>query len=607
MIELRFLGELNLGVPTGATRRQLTRPRSIAVLSILASAEGDGVTRDRLVALLWESVDRERARHSLANQLHLLRKALGSEAVVTSGDYVRLDPELVRSDIREFRLARSNGDHARAADVYRGPFLDGFHLDGADEYQRWVDRERQALATAALETFETLAGRAEADADTPSGLKWRQKALRHDPWNSRAAVALARALAASGDPGNGVQVLSEHARRLQEDLGIPPDPAILAMIETGDLGVESPRHAPSAAAPAAEAPPPGPDVDSGRRRIGSTARQGATVKHGSPWVRVIVGTLATIGLIAATGALLDRVRGLQADTESRVAVLPVRPVGVDSSLAELVTARIHAELADWDNLHAASQTEVEAAWRGVAGGRDGKSSSDAIRRFGRRMDAGRVLESRVSASDRGIEVGASLIRVPDGSVLTVARAAGPADSLGRLAHVLVVRLAAAEVGLPADRIATLDAYEPAAVRLFIRSHPHESDARARLLREALARDSTFALAALELYEGYEGSFNPSAVADPTAAATLASWDEIATRVWSNRDRLSPADRAYAKARLGWRFADAHTAQLEIAAWQEAVDVAPDRLSHWQGLFHACYAFCSSFMRSWRVPLLDVHD
>jgi tetratricopeptide (TPR) repeat protein len=517
---------------------------------------------------------------------------------------VRVNPDLVTSDTREFLRARTNGDHARAADLYKGPFLDGFHLDGADEYQRWVDRERQALATAALDTFETLAGCAEAVGEAASGLKWRHRALRHDPWNSRAAVNLARALAASGDPGNGVQVLSEHARRLQEDLGIAPDPEILAMLETGGLGVEGSGHAPFAAVRAAGAQSvavPVPDESSAHRDTRSTARRG------SRWGRALVGVAATFGLIAATGALLDRVRSPPEDAESRVALIPVRPVGVDSSLAALVTARIHAELADWENLHAIPQAEAETAWRRVTGGRDGALSPDAIRRFGRRVLAGRVLESRVIPSDRGIEVSASLVRVSDGTVLAEARAASPADSLGRLAHALVIRLAAAEVGLPADRIATLDAYEPEAVRLFIRSHPHESDARGRLLREALARDSTFALAALELYEGYEGSFNAASVDDPTAAATLAAWDTIASRIWSNRDRLSPADRAYAKARLGWRFAEAHTARLEVAAWQEAVDVAPDRLSHWQGLFHACYAFCSSYMRSWREPLLDVHD
>jgi DNA-binding SARP family transcriptional activator len=604
MIELRFLGELNLGVPTGAARRQLTRPRSVAVLSILASAEGDGVTRDRLVALLWESTVRERARHSLANQIHLLRKALGSEAIATAGEYVRFDPGRVTSDIREFRRARANGDLSRAAELYRGPFLDGFHLDGADEYERWVDRERQALATAALETFEMLAARAEADADVTSGLRWRRRALRHDPWNSRLAVALARALATSGDPGNGVQILSEHARRLEEDLGIPPDPGILAMIETGDFGVKTPGP-PTLAKPrkasADSAKAPGPDVEPGRRTI----RSGRI--RGSRWGRAIAATLATLGLVAAVGSVLDRVQAARGDTEGRVAVLPVRLVGVDSSLAALVAARLHSELAHPGNLHVVPQAEAEAAWQTIAGSPDGALTSNALRTFGSRTRAAKVLESRVTPSERGIEVGASLVAVPGGAILAEARAAGPIDSLGRVVDVLVVRLAAAEAGIPTDRIATLSAFEPEAVHRYIQSHPRESDARYRLLREAIARDSTFALAALELYEGYEGSFNTSAVADPTAKPTLAAWDTVASMVWSNLDRLSPADRAYATARLGWRYAEAHTARLEVAAWEDAVEAGPDRLFHWQGLFNACYSLCSSYTSSWRRPLLAVHD
>lgn len=601
MFELRFLGEVSLGVPPGPALRQLTRPRSVAMLAILAASEGDGVTRDRLVALLWESVDRERARHSLANQIHLVRKALGKDSVLTAGEFVHLNPARVSADIREFRTALEDGDLERAAGSYRGPFLRGFHLDGADEFQRWTDTERQVLATSALDVFEELARR-EAREGRPAGeVRWLQRAVRCDPWNSRAALSLAHALARSGDPGNGVQALREHVRRLAEDLQISADPAILSLIETGDFGVELVADASlssPAASPGARRVPAREDLDG----VSADAR-------GSSPRRVagrIVAALATFALVVAAGAFVDRVRGLEGGDASRLAVLPALPVGVDSSVADLVTAQFYAELADWEFLDAAPRHETEKVWRRLGKSASGDSPDDGIRRAGRRLRAGNVLTFHVSPSPGGIEIAAALNRLPTGEEVASARTVGTPDSLSHAVHDLLVRLKATELGVPADRIATLAGHDHEAVRLFLRSHPHESEAQDRLLREAIARDSSFALAALELYESFQDYSMPDGD-DPAAVAEAAKWAEVAALIWKNRNLLSPADRAYAEARLGWRFNPAHTARLEVAAWQHAVDVAPDRLSHWQGLFLQCYRWCSSYARSWRRPLLEIHD
>ena len=90
---LRFLGEVDVELP-GTAMRQLSRPRSIAILAYLAASDRGGITRDRLTALFWEETDRHRARHSLSNQLHILRKSLGDEAILTPGEFVRLNPEV---------------------------------------------------------------------------------------------------------------------------------------------------------------------------------------------------------------------------------------------------------------------------------------------------------------------------------------------------------------------------------------------------------------------------------------------------------------------------------------------------------------------------------
>ena len=85
------------------------------------------------------------------------------------------------------------------------------------------------------------------------------------------------------------------------------------------------------------------------------------------------------------------------------------------------------------------------------------------------------------------------------------------------------------------------------------------------------------------------------------------WDRVASVIWDNRETLSPADRAYAEAHLGWRYKNGYTARMHVAGWERAVDVAPDRVAHWKGLVRECYWWCSSYRRGWRWPLLEAHD
>jgi DNA-binding SARP family transcriptional activator len=612
MIELRFLGELNLGVPTGAARRQLSRPLSVAILAYLAAADSGGVTRDRLSALLWELSDHTHARHSLSNQLYIIRTSLGSEGILASADLLQLNEDVVSADVAEFKRAVRDGDLRRAASMYGGPFLDGFHLNGSGEFDRWVGVERTALAAQALDVFESLAERSASAGNPAEAVHWFQRANLHDPYNSRVALNLARALARWRDPGNGIQLLKDHARTLREDLGVEPDEEILGLIRGADFGPTTiaDRSGPRASEGYGRALSRTDVVGDQRSRDIRSAEYDPVSIGGEsrrPTLRRAASVVASLVLVAATVLIVGRARGDEQLDPDLMAILPVNPVGVDSTMAETATTRLHAELSDWESIEVSGQEQMAAIWSRLDASPVAQRSAAIGQRVSTRIGAGKYLTASVSPATTGIEVSAAIIGVPDGKIRASARASGDPIAFDSIIHSLIVRLVAEESGMPADRVATLQRHDPEAVRLFVRAYPDESIERNRLLREALARDSSFALAALELYDSFEGTVNPSAVADPTAQATLASWEEVASLVWSNRDRLSGADRAYARARLGWRFAEAHTARLEVAAWEEAVEVAPDRLSHWQGLFGACYTFCSSYARSWRYPLLAVHD
>src|SRR6476620_4059764 len=97
--------------------------RRIALLALLAVAGDAGLSRDKLLAFLWPETDTERARHTLSQWLHLLRRDLRSADVVQGNADLRLNEALMQSDVRAFERAVARGELQAAVDLYAGPFL----------------------------------------------------------------------------------------------------------------------------------------------------------------------------------------------------------------------------------------------------------------------------------------------------------------------------------------------------------------------------------------------------------------------------------------------------------------------------------------------------
>ncbi len=153
MIELRTLGAVDLrtsnDVEAGPVLRQ---PKRLAILAYLAADTPRRFhRRDTLLALFWPDLDEEHARAALRRSLHFLRQGLGAEVLASRGDEEIAVPEsALRCDAVDLESALETGDPERALALYRGPFLDGLHVEGAStEFQEWLDRRREALRRSA--------------------------------------------------------------------------------------------------------------------------------------------------------------------------------------------------------------------------------------------------------------------------------------------------------------------------------------------------------------------------------------------------------------------------------------------------------------------------
>ena len=228
---LRTLGTLGLSGPSdrqvlGARRHHRRR---LALLSVLAAARDDGRSRDQLLALFWPESTEARARHSLDQLLYAVRSSV-SEEVFDGVNPVRLNEECVSSDVGIFLTALDRGDAAGAATEYRGPFLDGFHLDDSPEFERWLELERGNLARRYSSALETLADNAEATGDQRLSVQWWRKLSEADPLSNHYAVGLMRALMRIGDHAAALQCAQRHEAVLARELGMSAGPEVAKLV-----------------------------------------------------------------------------------------------------------------------------------------------------------------------------------------------------------------------------------------------------------------------------------------------------------------------------------------------------------------------------------------
>jgi DNA-binding SARP family transcriptional activator/TolB-like protein len=232
VIRINTLGGLSVrdsdGKPVAGAAAQ---PRRMAILALLARAGQRGITREKLLALLWPDADDERGPRTLAQALYALRKDLGAEDAIAGSKELRFDPALVASDVSEFASAVARGDDERAVGLYHGPFLDGFHLSGASEFARWVESERTTLAQEHSRALESLARGARAAGDTRAALGWWRKLAGLEPLNARVTVGLMDALAAAGDRAGAIQHARVYELLVDQELDLPPDKDVLALAE----------------------------------------------------------------------------------------------------------------------------------------------------------------------------------------------------------------------------------------------------------------------------------------------------------------------------------------------------------------------------------------
>jgi len=275
MLRLHTFGGLRLEGSGGPISGPAARRRPLAVLAVIAAAGPPGITRERLVGVLWPEVPEEQGRHALAQVLYALRKDLGlPDLLEPAAPTLRLNRGLITSDVGDFGEALARGDRATAIDLHAGAFLDGVYLPQAPGFERWAEDERARLSGQFQRALDQHANELERSGDPRRAAeRWRQL-VALDPLATGPRLRLMRALEAAGEPASAIAEARAHTEALGRELGAGPAAEIVELERTLREAMirARPQHpvAPSAAPPLAPEDVAIPFAK-GPRRIGSRA------------------------------------------------------------------------------------------------------------------------------------------------------------------------------------------------------------------------------------------------------------------------------------------------------------------------------------------------
>jgi TolB-like protein/DNA-binding SARP family transcriptional activator/Flp pilus assembly protein TadD len=479
---------------------------------VLAVCGDLGCTRERLVALLWPESDESRAQQGLRDALYAIRRALGPDAVLSGSRLLRLDPAVVVSDVDTLAQALSSGRHAEAVGVYAGPLLDGFHVDDATEFERWLDDERTRLARQCAEALEHLATEAERAGAWHEAVGWWGRAVEHDPVNSHFVLQHARAMTAIGDRANALKAADAHARRLREELDLEPDGDFLASIERIRRGETParpgllPRPTPGPAEDMPQAaeslPYQAPAAPSGATAAALTPPTSTAGRspHLASWAAAVFAVLVVLaGILAARHWLSGPARNAR-PPRTAIAVLPFQSISADSSYAYFAGG-LH------DELQSQLTKVASLSVIGLISVREYQRSSKPPRQIGEELGVGSIVHARVQVIGNRLRVIVQLFDTFTQRELwseVYNRTLGDAFAVqSDIAQRIVAEVGAALTSTEAGAIAAAPTQNPHAYDFYLQGldywrrsgflRPNLESAQ-QLFERALTLDSSFALA-----------------------------------------------------------------------------------------------------------------
>jgi DNA-binding SARP family transcriptional activator/tetratricopeptide (TPR) repeat protein len=579
-IELITLGELRClhdGVETEVPKQKLR----FALLTYLAMERS--APREKLAAMFWPGIDEERARHRLSQSLHALRKSLTTDCISTHGDQVRASADIV-VDARDFGTRADVGLYERALELYQRPFLDGFFVDDAGEWERWVERQRAILARTYTHVARTAIGGLLDQQRYGETIELATRWLALDHAGEDAHWFLISGLTGAGRTREALELYDQYERQLREDVGQAPSARMQSLLRDIRAGLTQPE--------ATRKTVPAP-LDSARQvnvQIQRAASVGSLpvpslLKH---WRYAAIAVALVVALVTIVASWAGpALGGMFARIELDSLTYAVFPFAHAGQTPPLYEDQIIKEAIDqWSGLAAPDRFQVNAALGNRRTNLDWRRARAAARRLG----AGRFILGTVTPSGTNLHINATLYDLrPRGAVPKSASrrmpAGGSPDSvLASLALELVFGKERSTYARPSGTHSGL------ARMAFARGHDRLEEwnlpAADAAFFQALKYDPEFVEAALWL-----------AQVRSWTRKDLSEWLFAAEQAASGREFLSTRDKIVVEALLALARNDRQTA---CGLYERAAALDEFDFTSWFSHAH-CLAYDNVVLRDARSP------
>jgi DNA-binding SARP family transcriptional activator/TolB-like protein len=521
MLRLKTFGGLSIE-GGGVGDRGRVRPRRLALLAIVAAAGPKGVSREQVLAILWPDSEPERARHALSQTLYSLRRDLGVEPIDTTTAQLRLDGTQIGADVADFRVAIAGKEWLAAGELYAGPFIEGFYLSEAPQFERWAEEQRSELAHDATRALERAAHAAEAAGRLEESAEQWLRLSQIDPLSGPFAAGYMETLCKLGQRGVARAHGEAHATLVRRELEAEPDAAVAALLVELHNGGSRVRREVSRAPAALPTPKPPRATPAGL--LPAPPARLTSIRTPVRWA---LGGLLLVLTVSVTFAGWRFVAGRSADTPV-LAVGTIRDLVTPDSLqlGGVLSEMLATSLGRLTSLQVIANSRILELVPPDAS----MTRTDAARRAG----ATEVLEGElIPLPDQRLRFDLRRVDVESGMVRGGYQIVGT-DRMAVFDSVTVLIAADLGVAAPTGSLAEVSTRSPIAYRLYeegLRAFfQFDSYAAYRLFSAAVREDSTFAMATYYAWRSAAaiGSSEQNALADRAVA--------LASRA-SDRDRL----------------------------------------------------------------------
>jgi len=279
-LSLSLLGAFQVTLD-GAPVTRFGSIKTQALLAYLATEADRPHRRDALAGLLWPEQPDGRARNNLRHALSMLRRAVGDRgggdadapsepALLVMRDSAQfncdgdcwVDVHAFETLIHECERADSPVGQpfeglTGALDLYRGDFLEGFHVSESAAFDDWTILVRDRLQRQAATALRRLIRAHTALGQTREAITYAWHWVALEPWQESAHQRLMEALARGGRRTEALAQFEDCRRMLDEEYGVEPSAKTLRLweqISEGRLVPEIDRPATALSTPVVDLP-----------------------------------------------------------------------------------------------------------------------------------------------------------------------------------------------------------------------------------------------------------------------------------------------------------------------------------------------------------------